>query len=248
MKYCVYSFLLLVATYANAQNNTKKSDLLTTRENWNEGSIMLNDGTELKGLVRYDDRNSVLAYQDGENSKAFTPRSVAAFEFFDEKINTQRVFYTFPYEDSETNAIRPLFFERLREFKNFTVLAKVDPIDVKQKRRQAGGLYGVNGIPIGVNPHPKIEVLQVETIYIMNLDNVIKPYIKTQNKQDGTKSLITGEDTKSKEKMLDRDLLAITVSEPVYEKLKLYARENDLSFKYKEDLLKILDYYGTLAQ
>ncbi len=46
--------------------------------------------------------------------------------------------------------------------------------------------------------------------------------------------------------MLDGSLLADIVTKPVYQKLQQYAKEKDLSFKYKDELLKILDYYKTL--
>jgi hypothetical protein len=48
---------------------------------WSEGNILLADETELKGDVRYDDRNGVLSFRDGDDSQALTERRVIMFEF-----------------------------------------------------------------------------------------------------------------------------------------------------------------------
>lgn len=211
---------------------------------WSEGSILLNNGTELKGLVRYDDRNSLLSFQNGNDSKSFTPRSVSAFEYFDELFNQRRVFYVFQYEDPITDAIRPQFFELLREFKNFTVLCKTDPLKFDQKRNT---FTDMDAELMLSRPSTRFEVIQTEIVYIMDLNNEINPYIRTTRKQDGTKSLFTRKDTKTRKKMINESLLETSVTPSVYLKLEQYAKEKDLSFKYRDDLLLILDYYETLA-
>jgi hypothetical protein len=57
--------------------------------------------------------------------------------------------------------------------------------------------------------------------------------------------LATG-DVKTKNKMVDDDLLIEFVTEPIYEKLKTFAKQNNLTFKRKEDFLKILDHYDSI--
>jgi len=236
--YALLAFFAVLAHVVVAQN---PDDL--TPAMWSEGSILLNDGTELKGLVRYDDRNSLLSFQSGNDSKSFTPRSVSAFEYFDELFNQRRVFYVFPYEDPIHEAIRPQFFEVLREFKNFTVLCKIDPLEFDAK----GNTFTRMNKDMAFRPIHRFNLIQTEIVYIMDLNNEINPYIRTTRKQDGTRSLITGKDTKTKKKMIDESLLEASVTPPIYLKLEQYAKENDLSFKYRDDLLLILDYYGTLA-
>ena len=114
----VISILLLsaLASSTAAQKKEKDEKLLSDNAEWFEGSILLSDGTELKGVVKYNDRNGILSFQDGDDPRVFTPQRVSAFEFFDERLQQQRVFYTFTYEDAETSIDRPLFFEVLKEY------------------------------------------------------------------------------------------------------------------------------------
>lgn len=120
------------------------------------------------------------------------------------------------------------------------MLARAEEIKLSQKRTQAG----VNSVGVTITT---TVIKQPEIVYIMKGDNQILPYIKTVSKTDDLREAI-GQDAKTKERMLDRSLLADVVTEPIYEKLKQYAKQNDLSFKYKEDLLQILDYYKTLVK
>ncbi|HZI23868.1 MAG TPA: hypothetical protein VFD46_02265 [Chryseolinea sp.] len=77
----------------------------------------------------------------------------------------------------------------------------------------------------------------------------INPYFKAINTDDGTKSLIVaGRDTKTKNKMIDPELLEEFIAPSHYEKLWQYADTNNLSFKKKEDFLKILDFYDEISR
>jgi hypothetical protein len=73
IKNIIVAFLLLHSFHLTAQKNKKEdAHLLTDNIEWFEGSIMLNTGEELKGLVKYNDRNGVLSYQNGNDSRVFT--------------------------------------------------------------------------------------------------------------------------------------------------------------------------------
>lgn len=236
-----------------AQKKKKKDngfDLLMDQAQWYSGSIMLKDGTELEGVVKYDDQHGLLSFQNGEETRVFVPRNVVGFEFFDETIQKQRVFYSLEYEDPRNNVIRPLFFEVIKDFKRFAVLAKADPVKMEVSYRSynnpanagfgtAGSLNGLNSTAV------KKSLSQIETIYILNDKGEITPYLEIKN-EDVEGVLFSG--PKSSGKVKDKDLLVEYVTEPVYDKLKDYARGNNLSFKRKEDLIKILDYYEGLLQ
>ena len=201
---------------------------------------MLSNGDELKGLVKYNSSTGILSYQDGSESRVFTPLKVSGFEFFDESLQVQRIFYTLKYEDSETNVIRPLFFEVLREYKTFAILSKFDRLDVGQK---ANPTWNNNNNSYPYRDNTILVISQTETMYIMNSHGEIKPFFKNTNSEDGRKSLISGKDTKIENKMIDRDLLEEFIAPPEYKQLKKYAEENKLNFKIKEDFMKILKYY-----
>ena len=95
---------------------------------------MLNGGTELKGLVRYNGKTGVVSFESGRDSRSLTSRNLTGFEYFDERQSRQRIFYSLPYEDPVNNTEASLFFEVLRQYKDFAMLAKTDPLDVKQRQ------------------------------------------------------------------------------------------------------------------
>jgi hypothetical protein len=236
----------LLCSIVVAQKKQQKEDLLVESEEWYEGSILLTSGTELKGVVMYNDRTGILSFQDGTETRVFTPRSVTAFEFFDESLRRQRVFYTFEDESSEDNIIRPSFFELVRDYKTFSVWIKTDRLERNTKnavRPQSRTWYQTAIIDVD----PGIEFSQVQTIYLMDPNMKLEPYIKVTNSEIvGRNWLHDGKSTRSK--ALDRDLLEDYVSKPVYEKLVAYARENKLKFQRTGDFFKILDYYGELIK
>src|SRR5688572_16497841 len=157
---------LFAATDAFSQDALIESALPLSIE-WSSGSIMTNDGSELKGLLKFNDKNGILSYQNGGDTRAFTARNVAGFEFFDEGVKKQRVFYSFAYEDSQNNIKRPLFFEVIKEFETFAVLSKVDPLEVDHKSvsSPAGIDPGSYTVARGQNWGTITEMSQTETIY-----------------------------------------------------------------------------------
>jgi hypothetical protein len=239
----VVIFLLMISV---AFSQTEKQDLLNPEILWGEGSILLNDGRELKGLVRYNDKDNVLSYQNGNNSASYMARNVIGFEFFDEQKGKQRVFYSFPYQDNEDNVVRPQLFEALREFKGFALLSKIDRLKVTEKNREysRNQVLDANGTPVWFNGN-KVIISQKEVIYFMSESGEIKPYLEVTNKEID-KAIFDRSVTK--EKKLDRDEIVKKLTGVHYEELKKYAHENDLDFKSKEGLLKILDYYGELIE
>jgi meiotically up-regulated gene 157 (Mug157) protein len=98
------------------------------------------------------------------------------------------------------------------------------------------------------NQKTVITVSQTETIYLMKATGEIKPYFKVTKSDDGSRSLFGGNDTKTKNKMIDRDPLEEFIPASDYEKLRQYALVNNLSFKKKEEFLKILTYYDQILE
>ncbi len=238
--------LLFVCCNCYSQDKITESILPVNLE-WSEGSIMVNDGAELKGLLKYNDKNGILSYENGNDTKSFTARNVAGFEFFDESIQRQRVFYSFPYEDSQNNIKRPLFFEIVKEFQRFVVLSKVDPIDIEQKSVSSPGAFNptTNTVARGTNFGTSTEISQTETIYIMDTKGNIEPYIKIIDTEvDG----VFYDVSKTQNKMLNEDLLEKHVGSAMFKRLDAYAKENKLRLKRKVDLIKILNYYSELIK
>jgi hypothetical protein len=248
IKYFAATLVIFFSFNLLAQKKKKQeSNLINDISEWYEGSIMLTGGEELKGLVKYNNRNGVLSFQDGSDSRVFTAMRVVAFEFFDESLMTQRVFYSFDYEDPQTSIERPLFFEVLKQYKTFAVLSKADQIDIDERPDYLRA-NSVAGYPSQVYS-TKTVISQTETIYLMKSTGQIKPYFKIIKEDDVQKSFVLlGTDTKTKNKMVDRDLLEEFISPMEHEKLRQHALAHDLKFKNKEDFLKILDYYDEIVE
>jgi hypothetical protein len=240
--------LLLVFCFTNSMGQSRKdtAELLGDDFEWSEGSILLSSGEELKGLIKFNDRNGVLAHHDGDNSRPFSPRSVSSFEFFDERVQQQRVFYSLEDEDPQTNAKRPLFFELLRDYKTFAILLRTDRTEMIERIATAPGAM-TGGVPSApMIRTSSIELSQSQTVCILNSEGEILHYFKCITTEDGRKSWSTGEDLKTKNKMIDEDLLEEYITEPVYAKLVSYAKGNKLNFKELPDFRKVLEYCDTL--
>lgn len=243
------TLLLSLCAYfpASSQSSKEKNkDLKPARLEWNDGSIMLTSGEELKGMVRYNDQEGLLSYTDGQETRALNARNVAGFEFYDQELHKQRVFYTFELKNDPESPVRPYFFEVVQEFRQFAILSKVDPIEVE--RRHTSDVLAAPGSFVAGGNYKVLS--QTETIFFMNAKGEIEPYLRVIVRDDMNADWTrvarpelwgTGRD---KTKMVDEDLLAEYVSEPVYKQLKQYAKENDLKFRSKPDLLKILQYYA----
>jgi hypothetical protein len=242
IKYFAVVIALFLTPNVLAQKKKQQESALYTPVEWFEGSILLTSGEELKGLVMYNSRNGVLSFQDGRDSKVFTAARVVGFEFFDEALQKQRIFYSLEYEDSETNVVRPLYFEVLKEYQTFSVLSKADRIDVNER-------VDYSGVDVAGTAYSRTRtvVSQTETIYLMKSISEIKPYFQVTREEDGQKTFgFFGTDTATKNKMINRDLLEELIGPEDYEKLRQYALGQDLKFRKKEDFLKILDYYDLL--
>jgi hypothetical protein len=200
---------------------------------WSEGSVLLTDDTELKGEVRYDDRNGVLSFRDGNDSQALTERRVVTFDFYDQRLERQRRFITLPYEETP-GAGHYYFFEVLKELKTFAVLAKADPMAVKTHNTPSGP----NNTPGG----SVTVVMHLETVYIMDKDGEIRPFFENSIRHDN-KTLKRTEDENSMGSDLRPAALIECIGQNRYTLLRKYAKENKLSFERKEDLMKIMNYY-----
>jgi hypothetical protein len=219
----------------------------------NEGTVILNDGKELTGLLAYNDKTGILKFERGNDSRSLTARNVMAFEVYDPNFDDNRMFYSLQKEDPETGAIRPFFFELIKDFKSFAVLVRKEPVNIKDKTDwNPLSNNNLNSNPNANNPNSysglgsrgKTVIEQVETFYLLSPQGSPEPYFSRIVSNNAEKNLFV-KDQKVKEKFVSKDLLKEYVGSN-FEKLQAYADENRLSFKEKSDFLKILEYYETL--
>lgn len=210
---------------------------------------MLTSNSELKGLVRYNNNTGTLSYQNGPESRSFTPRSVVAFEFFDEKQQKQRLFYSLDYEDDKTQAKRPYFFEVIKDYNEFGLLSKTDPVEFMKERSLAGKMINQtpssNTLPENntIAPYHKVGVFQLETIYLFDLtDLTINPIVEISN--ETVDRLLFSDDTKVKDKLVGRDYLKKFLNTK-YKILMEYIDQQELNLANRDHLIKFFDYYHT---
>ena len=234
---------VLYGLTAIGQDIVTKS-LLENVHKWAEGNVTLTNGQELSGLVRFDDNSGVLTFENGDVSKALIAKNCAKFSFFDEELQKQRFFYSLEYDDRQTFK-KFYFFELLRSFDQFAVLSKVDPIDVQDKTQSTGPVMAPDGSFYSPGTyHTRTEVYQTETIFLMNNLGDIRPYVKIVEREFDT---LFGARKRSKNRFIDKGLLA-SYTGGRHAKLELFAEKNDLDFRIKGDLLKILDAYAELEK
>lgn len=152
-------------------------------------------------------------------------------------MSRRRVFHVFDYTDKGTGFTNPAFFEVLAEFESFAVLAKIDPVEVKPKK----GITPRVPSTMAGSDHTKV-AFQTETIFIMNATGAMEPYLELREKEVEGVYL----DARSqRKKYIERDLLQ-EYTGTLYPDLEAFARENNLGFNVKEDLIKILAHYKHL--
>jgi hypothetical protein len=233
MRYLILILVCLVSISVAAQ--TKKLEPLNPNVVWGDGSIILGNGEELIGLVGFNDSQGIVTFQTGNNSRSFVPRSITTFNFFDESVKRQRVFYSLEFEDQQSGT-GFYFFEVLREFRNFAVISKIDPVEVKVK--QHNGTLGTGPTPTNAFNTTTTRVGQMETVYFMGNDGTIEPYLKVI-RQFIDRDFYDRE--KTKRKIVGDDLLKKYFTEAEINTMQKFSEKNQLTFESREDLVKILN-------
>jgi hypothetical protein len=238
MKYLV--ILLLFLRLECLAQDKKLSDKFSPNNQWYAGSLMLKNGAELKGMVKYREESGLINFSDGDENKTFTSMTVVAFEFFDESLGKQRMFYSFETLDPDSKRNRYFFFEVLKEFKTFAVLSRLTPIEQDLRTSPSG--IGSNGMPTSMEV-TGVKYSQTEFIYFLGSDNKLEPYLRIVEQEIDDNFWF--DRNKTKNRFVDEDVFARFAGED-WQKIDAFAKEKNLSFKRKKDLLQIFDYYGTL--
>jgi hypothetical protein len=227
--YCLT--ILLFGYYCHAQEQTKKkyNDFLGT---WHDGKVNLPD-TSFICLVRYNDLEGVLMYKFHSNQsdiKSLRASDVTGFNYLD-TTQTQRIFISIPYDVQENGTMVPSFFEVLKEYKRFALLSVKLPLQ---------GITKVNPIPSKYNSGPHRSVQQREVICIFDDNGNLRPYLEiTSQEAQGSRKI------KSQEQIINADLLREYLGND-FNQLEEFSFKNNLSFKKKEGLLTIFDYYDKI--
>lgn len=227
--------------------NTRGQDFAATGDDieWSEGQITLTKGVTLKGVVRYNSKTGLLAFDSGKELKVLTPRSVLSFEYYDAIRQSQRKFYSLEVEDAK-GIKKPQFFEVLKELKTFALISTENPMELKKKQTW-DPLYSSffsTGYD-GSSYVTKTIASQVEIIYLIDLEGDINPYLILSN-EELPRTFSNDTKTKIKSKVVGEEHLK-GLTTPHYTELKTYAKKMKLKFEDKAELLRILEHYEQLV-
>lgn len=202
---------------------------------WLNGTVVLNDGTHLKGKLKYNDRVGLLAFEDSRgDNRSFTARTIATFEYVDDKVKRRRVFYSLEYEDPEKKSTkRPFVFELLTEFDDFALLSRYDAMDV----RQVVAPVSFTSSPATSSPRTIIDL--AETVYILTPEGDIEPIFRlSEFLSDGG----VFDSERKKKRIVDRMLMPY-FNDDAYVEMMAYVDREQMDIWEKEDFIKALSYY-----
>jgi hypothetical protein len=240
---CNTAFIVLFFSSTALCQISIDEELLAGPE-WFEGSVLLNNGKEVEGLIKYNDKTDIVSIENGRNSKSFTARHVKAFEFYDEVRKSQRVFYAVEVEDKINNVKRPLFFEVLVDSKEFALISKIAPIRVERKEYSTPAMFNpaTGSFAAGRYYGYPATISHTETLFLFSKEGEIRPILEIKEKEiDGMffdRSVV-------KNRVLDDNVLK-RFTRDHYKDLVSYAKENSLSLKEKNDLITLVKYYNSI--
>lgn len=236
--------LVLLSFSVSMSQNLSYQALLNDVE-WGEGSVINSNGTEFKGLISYNDKKGTVSFENGSESKTFIARQILGFEYFDRRVDRQRIFYSLEYEDDQLQNSDPLIFEVLKEFKTFAVLYKTDPVEFKQKESWAN-YHTPGAVPGTTNQTSTLrnysQITQRETIYLFPSDGKITPLLEMSLRQSEGRVIDL---QRNKSKLVNRDIL-VSCTGSIYPELEVYVKSNGLDLNEREDLMIFFEYYEKL--
>jgi hypothetical protein len=238
---CVYSFCLVLAILSVSNNSfaqVGKSRIIKYDTTARPGKVVLIDGSEIKGNIVFNDNDGIVIVHVNDNdTKSFNAKRLLGFQFYASDLGRLRRFYCIEFADEETGVKNAEIFEVLKEFQAFAVLSKigrlksVTPFNVMGQRQ-----------PKTTTDRKDLKMEQTETVYFVNSDGLFEAYLEFKTKEKEGDVL----DTHGKSsRFIEVDLFGKYTAQH-YPAVGKYADENKLSFKSKEDLIKILDEYERL--
>lgn len=242
MKSFVCLALLCVATISFAQSR-KEKDRALVDTTWHEGAIIKPDGAKEKGLLRYNDALGLVNFNDANLEQfAYGPTRVAGFEYFDKSVNKWRYFLSIEnYSQHKKEMVRD-FHELIMESEDFTVWSKMEPIFVKKERHMGPG-NPATGVPVTMTTTESMT--RTEIIYLMDpKTDKFYPLMKLETSETG--KALPDDPSNDRRGTINFDMLEELLGYQKVARLKAYAKENDLNWRKKADLLVILDEAGKL--
>jgi len=196
---------------------------------WSKGSVMLNDGTELHGKLKYNEYDNVISFDSGDNLRQFTAKTCVGFEFFDVDQQKQRMYVSLDYSFDGKVPV-PVLFGAMLELKSLAVLRRAS-LNVTLK-------VSTGDSEISDRPKRLQYTQRWEVIYLMSGPGEIKElayFVMKDHRRDLW--------DKESAEVVGLEFLKELIGQAAFDDLEKYQEENKLSFKDRGELLLIFDYY-----
>lgn len=236
LRYCLIALFSSVCFTGYGQR--QKTSILKYETEVRDGKLVLTDGTELRGGIVFNDNEGIVTVVDGDDSQSFNARRIVKFDFFDDDHDRYRNFYALEFTDPETGITDPEIFEVLKELPTFVVLSKIDRIQTEARK----GLIMPQTSPLLVDRTSR-KLTQTQTVYFVNNDGDFEPYVRIVEKEIAGEVLDINETNTF---YIDSKLFRKYTGSH-YEALVKFAKQNDLSFKRRSDIITLLDEYEKLS-
>jgi hypothetical protein len=217
-------FFFLLSYLVQAQNNNSGD--------WFDGQLTLDNKEIITGFIQYDHKSDIVKVKTRDNIKSFTAKQCLIMEFFDDRRNQKREFYSLPFGIKESSYEVPIFFEVIIFGERLTLLARQSTGVITERAMPAPGMmYGMYP-PMGSIFTREVEF---EAFYILKGNGKIKKlteesYLPFNN---------------SKFKSINKKLFNEAVRERDSE-VRSFIKKNKLSIAKRNELIQIIDYYNTL--
>lgn len=249
MRHFVILVMVLCSVfYASGQKYSETTGILMNLQSDDpsfKGRIFLSDGTEETGIISYNDATAVVSFLSDTRSGTYNARNLSGFEFFDDSLRQTRTFFSMEYEMRDGGSKTSQFFEIVRQYKNFAVIIKTDPVSIRKRT-------GVVEATIFSDfERTRVVVSNAMTVYFINEDLNVRPYLEVSSKEVSHINklwgwdIFAGESTRTR--ILDHDLPKKLMGIH-YKKVVAFMRERKLFWDRKDDLIEILDYYDSLVE
>lgn len=210
-----------------------------------EGRLTLKDGAEFIGYFEYNDKLGLINLKTDSVQEVFTTGKVRAFIFYSALYDKQRTFYSLNCRNKDTGKEFTEFFEILEESETFALVSLRTQLQIVEARGNPRNdpvfspLYYSAG-----TTSTRTQAAQHEFVGFVNSESDFDIYmVFTTLAIDG---LITGR-SRSRARVLKGNVFE-NYLQSHWPEIKKFVKAEKLDLKEREDLVKIVAYYKTLAE
>lgn len=231
-------FFFWTTTTVFSQGRKNKEAAIDTT--WYEGAIIKNDGTKVKGMVRYNEPLGLVNFRDEYDEQTSYPATrIAGFEYFDPSRNKWRNLVSIENFNEQRNSMHLDFHELIMTAETFSVWSKTEPLYMKKEKHFSPGIPTAGGATMPTMTTSE-SLNRAEIIYVMDPKTErFHLLLRLEARQPNTKRLPDDPAT-DKRGDINMNVLKRILGDEKVRALQRYAKDNDLSWRQKDDVLKIL--------